>query len=162
MEQDGSGGRVFTGRHMLILLICFFGTVIAVNVVMAVFASRSWTGLVVKNSYVASQHYNEVLQEADAQRALGWRAALSQDVGRLVFTLADAQGRPVHVTDARVHLGRPTHENDDRTLDLVPAGDALAADAPLGPGVWDAEVTARRPDGQNYRIRFRLIAEPKG
>ncbi|MER8923553.1 MULTISPECIES: FixH family protein [unclassified Mesorhizobium] len=38
---------------------------------MAVLASRSWTGFVVKNSHVASQEFNRKAGEG-AQAALGW------------------------------------------------------------------------------------------
>ena len=48
----------FTGRHMLAIMLAFFGVIIAVNLVMATLASKSWTGLVVKNTYVASQQFN--------------------------------------------------------------------------------------------------------
>jgi len=162
MSDSRTGERVFTGRHMLIVMICFFGTIIAVNVVMAVFASSSWTGLVVKNSYVASQHYNAVLDEAGAQRSLGWRAGLSYEKGELVFSLVDKQGQPVRVADTRVLVGRPTHEGEDRTLDLAPEGDAYVVRTVLAPGIWNAEVKARRPDGQDYRIEFRLVAKSRG
>ena len=37
----------FTGRHMLLLTVGFFGVVAAVNVGMAVVSATSWTGLVV-------------------------------------------------------------------------------------------------------------------
>ncbi|WP_246805071.1 FixH family protein [Mesorhizobium mediterraneum] len=43
----------FAGRYMPALILAFFTTII-VNLRMAVFASRSWTGFVVKNSCVAS------------------------------------------------------------------------------------------------------------
>ncbi|QND69666.1 hypothetical protein HB777_39635 (plasmid) [Mesorhizobium loti] len=36
------------------LILAFFTTIIIVNLTMAVFASRSWTGFVVKDSYAAS------------------------------------------------------------------------------------------------------------
>ena len=49
--------KTFTGRHMLLLVSAFFAAVIAANGTMAYFAARSWTGLVVENSYVASQEY---------------------------------------------------------------------------------------------------------
>ena len=35
---------VFTGRHMLLIMVAFFGVVIAVNIVMTVHASRSFSG----------------------------------------------------------------------------------------------------------------------
>ena len=59
----------FTGRHMLAVVCTFFGVVIAVNVVMAIAATGTFPGLVVANSYVASQGYNELLAAARAQAA---------------------------------------------------------------------------------------------
>ncbi|HLA02420.1 MAG TPA: FixH family protein, partial [Aestuariivirga sp.] len=45
--------RTFTGWHMAAITISFFAVIIAVNLTLAVFASSSWSGLVVANSYVA-------------------------------------------------------------------------------------------------------------
>ena len=42
----------FTGAHMLAVMVAFFGTVIAVNLVLAVLARSSWTGLVVELSLI--------------------------------------------------------------------------------------------------------------
>ena len=54
----------FTGRHITMILVAFFGVVIAVNLVMAHYASSTFGGVVVENSYVASQEYNQWLHEA--------------------------------------------------------------------------------------------------
>ena len=64
--------KPFTGRHMLFAMLAFFGVIIAVNLTMAAFATKSWTGLVVKNSYVASQAFNRELEQAKVQAARGW------------------------------------------------------------------------------------------
>ncbi|ESY87148.1 FixH family protein, partial [Mesorhizobium sp. LNHC229A00] len=64
--------REFTGRHMLAIIPAFFGVVIAVNLTMATLANTSWTGLVVENTYVASQQFNRKAEEGRAQAALGW------------------------------------------------------------------------------------------
>lgn len=66
--------RPFTGRHLACIVVAFFAVVIAVNMLMATLAGRSFGGLVVANSYVASQRFNGWLDEADAQRRMGWRA----------------------------------------------------------------------------------------
>ena len=63
----------FTGRHMWLLALSFFGVIITVNVVMATLAIRSWTGLAVDNSYVASQEFEEKRLAHEKQRAAGWR-----------------------------------------------------------------------------------------
>ena len=55
-------GAVFSGRHMLLTMLAFFGVIIGVNLTMAWFARSSWTGLVVENSYVASQEFNAKME----------------------------------------------------------------------------------------------------
>ena len=80
----------FTGRHMLAIMLVFFGLIIGVNVTMAVFASTSWTGLVVKNAYVASQEFNAKAAEARAQAALGLTAMLTIADGTIAYRLIDA------------------------------------------------------------------------
>ena len=59
--------REFTGRHMLLIMLAFFGVIISVNIVIAVIANKSWTGLIVKNSYVASQEFNAKISDANKQ-----------------------------------------------------------------------------------------------
>ncbi len=56
----------FTGYHMAAIMVSFFGVVIAVNFTMAWYATSSWSGLVVENTYVASQQFNS---RAAAMRA---------------------------------------------------------------------------------------------
>ena len=63
--------RNFNGWHMFAILCAFFGVVIAVNITMATYASTTFGGIVVENSYVASQEFNRWLDEAKAERALG-------------------------------------------------------------------------------------------
>ncbi|ATY33561.1 FixH family protein [Sphingomonas psychrotolerans] len=65
----------FTGWHMLAAMVAFFGVVVSVNVTMATLATRTFGGVVVANSYVASQKFNGWLAEAKAQDRLGWTIA---------------------------------------------------------------------------------------
>lgn len=76
--------RRFTGRHMLAIMLAFFGVVVAVNMLMATLASRTFGGTVVDNSYVASQRFNGWLAEGRAQERLGWTARLSLDGARRI------------------------------------------------------------------------------
>ncbi|WP_352646353.1 FixH family protein [Mesorhizobium sp. M0136] len=62
------------------LILAFFATIIIVELTMAVLASRSWTGFVVKNSHVASQ-FNRKAGEG-AQAALGWSSPLQSQMAR--------------------------------------------------------------------------------
>ncbi len=49
----------FTGKHMLGVMIAGFGIVAAVNFYMASLAVGGFHGIVVENSYVASQKFND-------------------------------------------------------------------------------------------------------
>jgi nitrogen fixation protein FixH len=82
----------FSGRHAAAILFAFFGIVIAVNVTMAMFATRTFGGTVVDNSYVASQKYNGWLAKARQQKQLGWAASPSLDAGRRVVVDLNVEG----------------------------------------------------------------------
>lgn len=62
----------FTGKHMTAILVGGFSVVIAVNFTMAGLASSSFGGIVVENSYVASQEFNTWLDKAEASQQLGY------------------------------------------------------------------------------------------
>ena len=134
-----------TGWHMLALVCAFFGTVIAVNVVLAVAATGTFPGLVVENSYVASQHYDDLLAAAREQEKGGWRGELTSTAGVLRFSLSKQQGAPLRDLEVVAHVGRPSTTREDRILDLAPSGDGLyVADGGLAPGLWEVDIEARR------------------
>jgi nitrogen fixation protein FixH len=146
-----------TGRHVLLALVSFFAVIITVNVAMAVLASRSWTGLVVENGYVASQHFNEDLAEARRQAALGWTETLRYLEGELVLELRDAEGRGLEGLRAEVKLERPSTDRDDHMVALADRKDGrYAGPATLGPGQWTADVIVRGTEGQVFRRIHRL------
>jgi len=111
--------RPFTGRHMTLILVGFFGVVIVVNMLLATLASTSFTGVVVENSYVASQHFNRWLDEARAEDRLGWKATVRRaDDGHLTIRLAGVSGAAQVSGDAWHPLGRAP----DRALRFAPDG----------------------------------------
>ena len=93
-----TGRRPLTGRGMIAVFVALFGIIIGVNVVMAVTAVRSFPGLEVANSYVASQEFD---RERAAQEALGWQAEPVYEEGRLSLKISDAQGLPAPVRTLR-------------------------------------------------------------
>jgi nitrogen fixation protein FixH len=126
-----------TGRHVLIVALAGFGTVIAANLAMLVAATGTFPGLVVKNSYVASQGWDG---RAEAQAALGWRASAAWEGGRLLVALHDAAGGAVEGAALEATVGRPSTAAEDRTMPLVPAGDGYAAAVELSPGAWRVDI----------------------
>ena len=148
----------FTGRHFLLIMVAFFGVIIAVNVTMAVYANTSWTGFVVRNSYVAGLEFNRKAQEHRAQAALGWKSVLSGAGGRLRFALTDAEGRPVQLKAGTANLRRPVSDAEDATVTLAPvSGGALGADMALRDGIWIAEIEADAGRDAAWHEVYRFI-----
>lgn len=147
----------FTGTHMLACLIAFFGVIIAVNFTMATLASKSWTGLVVKNSYVESQKYNSVLADAARQAQRGWSSTLAYENGEFAFYLKDKDGSPVKLDTVVMSLGRPAFEQQDQKLDLVAlANDRFGLPIKLADGTWMLRIDAMSAQGK-YRRDLRLF-----
>jgi nitrogen fixation protein FixH len=139
-----SGGRELTGWHVLAIVIIFFGTIIAVNVAMAVAAVGTFPGLVVENSYVASQHYDELLAKARAQDAKGFVDELSVNKGTLTFALS-TPGGPVSGLAVSAHVGRPSTTREDRDIAFASRGNgAYVGTTPLPAGLWEVDLEARR------------------
>lgn len=157
--MDQPKQREFTGKHMLLVVGLFFGTIIAVNLIMAYFATSSWTGLVVKNSYVASQGFNEKLAAEKAQDALGWNADVGYADGAIRYQLLDAAGKPVLADFAEAELKRPSHEREDQIITLLPIEGAYVADFALANGAWDIFVTLKSENGTPYVHRQRIVVQ---
>jgi len=131
--------RTFTGRHMTVILVAFFGVVIAVNFTMARYASATFGGIVVENSYVASQEFNRWLDEAADERALGWDAVTTwRPDGRLVVAMRGAPAAVAVTAMARHPLGRLP----DRDLTFEPIGGGRFLSREMLPeGRWTLRLT---------------------
>jgi len=139
--------RTFTGRHMLAITVSFFAVVIAVNLVMARFAIETFGGTVVNNSYVASQEFNRWLDEAKAQRALGWKLTAERDGHYAIVHLDGAPGAQIRAT--AIH---PLGRRPDKVLHFVRlAGDRYRSIEMLPAGRWRLELEVRRG---RHRARF--------
>ncbi len=161
--QGNRGEKRFTGWHMLAVLVGGFSVVIAANVTLAVFATRSWTGLVVPSSYVASQQYNRLLAQAKEQAARGWRGEVLHGAGELRFELTDRDGKALPTFEVAALVGRPSHEGEDRYLELNEIGPGVyRAGVDLDQGIWNVDVLAKGPAGATFREVYRLFVDRDG
>lgn len=145
--------REITGRKVLIFTVAAFGLIIGVNVTMAVLAARTFPGLEVENSYVASQEFNAAAQ---AQRALGWIADADYADGRLVVDIRDAAGNAAKVERIEALVGWATSRQDDFHPAFIRDGSRFEAPAEMVPGNWDVYLKAWAPDGTLFQQRLAL------
>ena len=140
-----NSGKGFTGRHMLAVMLGFFGVVIAVNVVMATVAAKTFGGTVVDNSYVASQRFNRWLAEGRAQDRLGWTARVRLGESRQIrVELSDRRG-PLGGADVEAVARHPLGRAADVTLRFGAAGDgAYVSQEALPGGRWLVHLEIRR------------------
>ncbi|WP_158966776.1 FixH family protein [Chachezhania sediminis] len=145
--------REFTGKHALMVFVGAFAIIVSVNIAMAVNAVRTFPGLEVKNSYVASQSFN--VRKA-AQEALGWQVETDTGKGFVRIRITDHLGVPVQVGSLEAIIGMATHSREDITPEFNFDGRAYVANVDLGPGNWDIHMTATAKDGTLYTKRISL------
>ncbi|WP_276718233.1 FixH family protein [Pseudooceanicola nitratireducens] len=150
-HADDTGFRL-KGWHVLAGFTAAFGIIITVNLVMATQAIRTFPGLEVKNSYVASQEFDDRRAE---QQALGWTIFADWQDGMVHLSITDADG-PVRVRDLHAVVGRATHVNDDVEPAFAFNGTVYEAPLDLGPGNWNIRMTALAEDGNRFQQRVIL------
>lgn len=144
--------RKITGTHVLIGFVTAFGIIIAVNFTLAYNAVATFPGLEVKNTYVASQQFDE---KRAAQEALGWTIAADHRDGQVILSITDANG-PVQVQSLTATLGRATTVADDLSPDFTFDGTAYVAPVQLRDGNWNIRMVAVAQDGTPFEQRVVL------
>lgn len=128
-----------TGRRVAMIFVAGFGLVAAVNFYMASLAVGGFQGVVVKNSYVASQKFNTWLKAAEAAKALGWKAsAVRDEAGHVTITTQDVpEGAMVSAK-----LRRPIGEHAFANLTFVPKDEGtFVSTEPVDAGRWTMRLT---------------------
>lgn len=154
-------GKQFTGKHMLLVLFAFFGTIIAVNLVLSWFAVGTWSGLVAKNGYVASRDFKKHEIANAKQTSLGWATKLEYSSSGISVKIHDKTGAPVNDLNLVADIRRPTTEKFDMPLVLTPvASGEYRINTKIAPGQWMLNLRATGKEGQRYAKTFRFTIKP--
>ncbi|MFO1033512.1 MAG: FixH family protein [Hyphomicrobiales bacterium] len=160
MTQATAPKQAFTGWHMAMIMAVFFGVIIAVNVVLAVISVKSFTGLVVENSYVASQTWEKdtAVLAQDAQMDIHPKLSAAGGSVKLAFTTA--AGDAVDVSSVALTLGHPVSASTDVPLTFQQTGKGtFEAAAALTGKNWEGEMTATLANGTQWKRIVRVDAE---
>ncbi len=151
-----------TGKHVLFILLGFFGIVFAVNGVFLYSAVSTLPGEQRGATYEAGLRYNSLLAQERAQEGLHWSHKAQVIKGsRLAVTVADADGAPVAGLAIEGWLERPATAGDRKlTFKEVDTGRYEAAVAAADAGAWILAFTAQKPrpgvEPAVYRVKERL------
>ena len=150
----------FTGWHMWLLAIAFFGVIIGVNVWLAVVSARSWTGMVVSDPYIAGQEFEGKRKAHEEQAKAGWNPTFLYVPGAARLVIVDGAGHSVDLGDVKVLINRPVggHEDQNLTLTQKPDG-SYEAPVTLPDGAWDATVTADKSPLGPFELVRRFFVE---
>ncbi len=149
--------RTIKGWHVLSVFVMAFGIIIAVNLTLAWQAIRTFPGLEVANSYVASQTFDA---ERDAQTALDWDVSATLQGNDLRLRILQDGTAIAPLIESAV-FGRATSVQRDQTPDFVFDGTALVALIDGGgDGNWNLRLRARADDGTLFQQRIIVAVQP--
>jgi len=144
MRSQSRIPRPLTGRMVLFCLIAFFGTVIAVNMLMMKFAIDTLPGTEVDSAYGASLAYGREIIAARDQNSRSWKVDAhverrADGSATLRVDARDAGGLPLSGLKFSGRLERPTDKRVDRLFGLAEAGGGVyrGSAADVMAGQWD-------------------------
>jgi nitrogen fixation protein FixH len=156
--------KQLTGRHVLIMLVAFFGIIIAVNVTIAKLAISTLPGTEVDSPYAASLAYGKEITAAHNQDARKWEVDAHIDRGAdgaavLQVQARDKTGRPLTGLKFEGRFERPTDKRADQAvaLDEVGIGIYRGRFNEIAPGQWDLVLEADAKGERMFLSKNRVL-----
>lgn len=156
--MSATRGNGFTGWHMAAIMAAFFGTIISVNVLMAYLASSSWSGMLSKNTYVASQDFNRNAARSRAWIRQGLKGVLSIEGGMLNYRLEGPAEILAGIDHVEAVFHRPVGDKQDFSMKLVRQDGQFSAPGALADGPWIVDLAAMRGSELVYHQAERIVA----
>lgn len=156
------------GWHVGLGFVFFFGIIFAVNGTLIYQAISGFDGLEQEDAYRKGRAYNYVLDEMNAQKALGWTTSIkttplakdaSPHATTLAVTFKDAAGVPVSNLAVHGTFWRPVMQGADARLPLketTPGTYEGAFDLAFG-GNWEVRIAATGAADQKYAQSQRVV-----
>jgi nitrogen fixation protein FixH len=138
------------GWHVFATFFMAFSIILAVNLTLAYNAIRTFPGLEVKNSYVASQVFDA---DRNAQLALDWDVSATLMGDELSLTILE-KGMPISPKIDSAIFGRATNVSQDQFPDFTFDGQALRTRVAGGAGNWNLRLKAQSIDGTKFQQRI--------
>ncbi len=125
------------------------GFVVVVNSILAWAAISSYPGDAVQDDFGTSNRYDQVLEKATRQAALGWGVQASTESGRPVLVLNGPDGKPLEHASITATALRPLGPPQTMHPTFVEAG----------PGIYRADEVL--PQQGNWDLMLRVAVDGK-
>lgn len=158
-EREATAARRSGWRFFPYYVAAALAFVVTVNVAMAVTAVRTFPGLAADDVFDRSNAYDQVLDEAAKQNALGWDVQGGIEGGRYVVMLRDRTGKPIEGVRLTALAERPVGTAANLQLNFrATTPGRYVADRDFGmAGQWEVRLAAA--SGQvTYRTTRRVVA----
>lgn len=144
--------RELTGKHVLAMLLVFFGIIITVGTVFTTLAVKTFRGEDVKQSYRQGVDYNQTLEARAVQSEMGWHASINvtgvAENRTFVVQVTDRVDQPLQDINVSGRLRHPADSTLDRPLGFISTDDGIArADLSGLYGQWTVHAEAVNSDG---------------
>jgi len=114
--------RELTGRHVLFILLAFFGIMLAVNVYFTVAAVKTFRGEDVPRSYRQGLEYNETIAARGLQNEIGWTVRVNHTDTDIILLFQDDTGRALNDLTIQAKLRHPVDTDQDRIVEFSSKG----------------------------------------
>jgi nitrogen fixation protein FixH len=150
------------GRHVLMMMLSFFGVIVAVDSFMIYRAVSTFGGLETQDAYKKGLAYNQRISRDAEQERAGWKDTV--EIGgvpqHLRIALRDHAGAPITGKRLAAKIGRPATDRFDVTLDFAETAAGLyeAALPVVAEGSWIVDLSAYNGTAEEpaYEARRRV------
>lgn len=147
------------GWHVLLMLLGFFGAVIAVNAVFVVYAVSSFPGEEEQHAYAQGVRYNDTLRERAEESRLGWEPKLLSAPKGVMRIQMSGRAGPVDGLRISAEFRRPTHAGEDFAVAFKGEGGGLYQADLRGvrPGVWEMRAVVKGAEGEILKLQQQVV-----
>jgi nitrogen fixation protein FixH len=153
---------ILTGRKVFLILVAFFGVMLAANITMTYYAAATFPGLASDSAYAEGVAYDQEIAAARAQEALGWKVDATNTriaPGRSAFsvTQSDAAGNPTEGLVVTAIFQHPSDRARDRRFVLAEVAPGIyRGEFDIGSGGWDVFIEMTQGGERKFRSHSRI------
>ena len=169
LRTNKQANRPFTGWHFLIYIVGFFVVIITANLTMAYFAIDTFSGLETDDAYRKGRDYNQTLDAAKRQEALGWQEEITlvkngsgmNAAHYITLTLHGAESEKD--LTATLLIRRPATNANDQLINLVETTPRVFVGVikSLEPGRWKRSLVVKKQGEVIFRKNSEFMVEEK-